>query len=203
MASVYGLKKLMKEGLTLDGMEDLLAIVETNACFSDGVQMVSGCTLGNNALIYRDIGKHAVTFAIRGEKIGVRVKVLPYFRIYLKREVPEFFNLIEKLTDNTNWTATKQTTYREKGWEAACALIRVPFEEILSAENIPVTLPEYAPIVKTAICKSCKEEAIATRIIIEGKKCGLCLTCSKEKYFQVEGRGIIIKTSHDEKNQLQ
>uniref|UniRef100_UPI0025B8ABDC TrmO family methyltransferase domain-containing protein n=1 Tax=Marinilabilia sp. TaxID=2021252 RepID=UPI0025B8ABDC len=31
-----------------DGMEDLLAIVETNNCFSDGVQFVSGCTFGNN-----------------------------------------------------------------------------------------------------------------------------------------------------------
>jgi formylmethanofuran dehydrogenase subunit E len=193
MASVYGLNMLRKEGVKMDGMEELIAIVETNACFSDGVQMVSGCTFGNNALIYRDLGKHAVTFAIRGKETGVRVRVLPYFRTYLKREVPEFFALVEKLTDNTVWSATKQKIYREKGWEAACALIKLPFKEILFAEKIPVQLPDYAPIVKTAICTSCGEEVISTRIIAKGESSGLCLRCSKERYFQVEGRGIIAK----------
>jgi len=31
-------------------MENLMAVVEINTCFADGVQAVSGCTLGNNAL---------------------------------------------------------------------------------------------------------------------------------------------------------
>ncbi|XHH07636.1 MAG: FmdE family protein [Candidatus Bathyarchaeia archaeon] len=198
MASVYGLNILRREGIKLDGMEELIAIVETNACFSDGVQMVSGCTLGNNALIYRDLGKHAVTFALRGKETGIRVRALPHFRTYLKREVPEFFALIEKLTDNTVWSVTKQRTYREKGWEAACALIKLPFKEILSAENVSVQLPDYAPIMKTTVCTSCGEEAIATRIVAEGKNNGLCLLCSGEKYFQVEGRGIIAKNLQSE-----
>ena len=47
------------------GMEEVLAIVETNNCFSDGIQVVTGCTVGNNALIYRDLGKTAVTVATR------------------------------------------------------------------------------------------------------------------------------------------
>ncbi|MDW8103354.1 MAG: FmdE family protein, partial [Anaerolineae bacterium] len=38
------------------GMEDVVAILECNNCFSDGVQVVTGCTFGNNALIYRDVG---------------------------------------------------------------------------------------------------------------------------------------------------
>jgi formylmethanofuran dehydrogenase subunit E len=193
MASVYGLNLLKRDGVKLDGMEELIAIVETNACFSDGVQMVSGCTLGNNALIYRDLGKHAVTFVIRGKEKGVRVRALPYFRTYLKREVPEFFALIETLTDNTVWSVTKQRTYREKGWEAACALIKLPFKEILLAENVSVDLPDYAPIVKSVVCSSCGEEVISTRIVTEGKNSGHCLMCSGERYFQVEGRGIIAR----------
>ena len=32
------------------GMEHLIAVVETNSCFSDGVQMVTGCSFGNNSL---------------------------------------------------------------------------------------------------------------------------------------------------------
>ena len=42
-----------------DGMEDLITIAETNNCLSDGIQFVTGCTLGNNALIFKDLGKNA------------------------------------------------------------------------------------------------------------------------------------------------
>ena len=47
------------------GMEEVVAIVETNNCFSDGIQFVTGCSFGNNALIYRDYGKTAFTLARR------------------------------------------------------------------------------------------------------------------------------------------
>jgi len=55
-----------------DGMEEIVAIVEINSCFVDGVQFVTGCSLGINALIYRDIGKTAVTFAFRKTGKGYR-----------------------------------------------------------------------------------------------------------------------------------
>jgi formylmethanofuran dehydrogenase subunit E len=59
------------------GMEELLAIVECNNCFVDGIQMVTGCSFGNNALIYRDFGKTAFTLIDRNEKHAVRVCVRP------------------------------------------------------------------------------------------------------------------------------
>ena len=37
------------------GMEEMVAIVECNNCFTDGIQAVTGCTFGNNALICRDL----------------------------------------------------------------------------------------------------------------------------------------------------
>ncbi len=45
------------------GMKHLIAVVETNSCFSDGVQMVTGCSFGNNSLVYRDYGKAAFSLA--------------------------------------------------------------------------------------------------------------------------------------------
>ncbi len=54
----YGVKAgyiAMRElSLKSQGMGEVIAIIETNNCFSDGVQMVTGCSFGNNALIYRD-----------------------------------------------------------------------------------------------------------------------------------------------------
>ena len=57
-------------------MEELIAIVETNNCFSDGVQVVTGCTFGNNGLIYKDLGKTAVTVAKR-DGTAIRIVLDP------------------------------------------------------------------------------------------------------------------------------
>ncbi len=53
--------------------EDITAIVKNNNCFADGVQIVTGCTFGNNSLIYHDLGKNAVT-VVKGDE-GVRVYI--------------------------------------------------------------------------------------------------------------------------------
>src|SRR4030042_5329987 len=58
------------------GMEHLIAVVETNSCFSDGVQVVTGCSFGNNSLVYRDYGKTAFSLVKRSGE-GVRVWVCP------------------------------------------------------------------------------------------------------------------------------
>jgi len=178
MASAYGLQQLGREGVASDGMENLVAVVETNACFADGVQMVSGCSLGNNALIYRDLGRHAVTFAIRGRETAVRVRALPYFRAYLKREVPEFFAMVEEMIQQKKWNAIRQRTYLEKGWLAARALIRLPFEEILAIETVRPDLPDYAPIVQSAVCSGCGEEIMASKVVTEGDY-DYCFICSR------------------------
>jgi len=71
MAGVRARREL---GVTAEGGEDLVAVVETNDCFTDGVQYVTGCTFGTGALVYRDYGKPAVTVAKRGAS-GVRITV--------------------------------------------------------------------------------------------------------------------------------
>lgn len=69
----YGVKAgyiaMQELGIKSKGMEEVIAIVETNNCFSDGIQMITGCTFGNNALIYKDYGKNAVTVAKRDVQI--------------------------------------------------------------------------------------------------------------------------------------
>jgi len=55
-----------------EGMEEILAIVETNNCSSDGIQLITGCSFGNNSLIFRDLGKTAVTLTKRDGE-GIRL----------------------------------------------------------------------------------------------------------------------------------
>ena len=63
-------------------------MVETTSCFSDGVQMVTGCSFGNNSLVYRDYGKTAFSLVKRSGD-GVRVSVRPDLGDLLKNKNPE------------------------------------------------------------------------------------------------------------------
>jgi formylmethanofuran dehydrogenase subunit E len=189
MAAMYGLELMCDGNIFSEGLEDLMAVVEINACFTDGVQAVSGCTLGNNALVYRDIGKHAVTFAMRDTDMAARVCVRPDFRSCIHRLVPEFYPLMEKVIKNRAGNKADEKRFKEKGREAAFALIQLDFDELFSARRIHHDLPEYAPIVSSVICPVCGEQLMSTKAARNGE----CLTCSSGQYFQVEGQGIVSK----------
>lgn len=193
MASVHGLNHPELGSITSEGMEDLMAVVEINACFADGIQAVSGCTLGNNALIYRDLGRLAVTFAIRGKEKGVRVRVRPDFSSHVAQAVPEFYPLLEKVIVNRAGSAEEEATFKEKGREAAFALIQLPFERLFVIETVRPDLPEYAPITESVVCPHCGETTMSTKVVAEGENSGLCFMCAGEGYRQVEGQGIVVK----------
>ncbi|MHB8919271.1 MAG: FmdE family protein, partial [Desulfocucumaceae bacterium] len=55
--------------------EELIAIVENNACGVDAVQVLAGCTFGKGNLFFLDHGKQVYTFARRSHGKAVRVAV--------------------------------------------------------------------------------------------------------------------------------
>ena len=55
------------------GDEQLVAIVENDACGVDALQCVTGCTFGKGNLIFRDFGKQVFTLYSRDSRKGVRV----------------------------------------------------------------------------------------------------------------------------------
>lgn len=192
MATLYGLSLLEKDSLDSDGiMENLLAIVEVNACFTDGVQAVSGCTLGNNSLIYRDLGKHAVTFTSREEKTGIRVRLLPDFRRYINEEVPDFYPLMDKVIMKRKGTQEEERLFREKAREAAFAIITHPFEELFASERVMPVIPDRAPITGTMVCPECGEEVMETKTGKRGLMRNKCHMCSG-RFQEVNGQGIVM-----------
>ena len=56
--------------------EELVAIVETDACSVDAIQVELGCTLGKGNLIYRDLGKHVFTVVSWEKGKAVRISHL-------------------------------------------------------------------------------------------------------------------------------
>ena len=136
MSAVRGLWALDVASVYFDGiMEDLMAIVEINACFADGIQAVSGCTLGNNALVYRDLGRMAVTFARRGWETGVRLRVAPDFRDHVNRAAPRFYPLLEKVIKDRAGSPEEIQAFRDQARQAAFSLVLEPFDKLLVMET--------------------------------------------------------------------
>src|SRR5713226_1654992 len=54
----------------------LLAFVETNGCFADGVAVATGCALGHRTMYLMDYGKSAVTLV--DSQTGQAVRLAPH-----------------------------------------------------------------------------------------------------------------------------
>jgi tRNA-Thr(GGU) m(6)t(6)A37 methyltransferase TsaA len=151
---------LMKH--TSDGMEDLLAFVETNNCFSDGVQYVSGCTFGNNALIFHDYGKNAVTFTNR-EGQGYRVRARNDIRAFIGKRFPDFNTLFEKVVVEKNHDLKSKKLFKKASLEASFGMLDIPFEEMIEVKEKKVVVPGYAPIEESVVCQKCGEMFMVSR----------------------------------------
>ncbi len=53
--------------------EELVAVVETDSCAADAIQVLTGCTFGKGNFVFLDYGKMAFTLWSRNQDRGVRV----------------------------------------------------------------------------------------------------------------------------------
>lgn len=60
-------------GVTRSEDEELVAVVETDACGVDALQFLTGCTFGKGNLLFRDFGKSVYTLFSRSSGRAVRV----------------------------------------------------------------------------------------------------------------------------------
>jgi len=182
-AAVRAVKEL---GVKSTGMEEVVAIVETNACFSDGVQMVTGCSFGNNALIYRDYGKTAFTLAKRtGE--GVRISAL-LDRVNQERS-SEVNELWEKVVVKRCGSEDETRRLTDLWKELSFRVLELPDEEVLDIKKVTVDVPSYARIFSSVKCSVCGENIMEPRARMKNGN-PVCLPCSGHAYYQLAGDGI-------------
>ena len=172
------------------GMEEMVAIVECNNCFTDGIQVVTGCTFGNNALIYKDLGKTAVTVARRLDGAAVRLVVHPDFRERLFERYPAAGPLFEKVVVQRLGDAEDLHRFHHL-WEAVARreLEEVDLAEQFLMETLTIQMPAYAPIFATEVCDRCGEGVMESRIRAQGGQ-KVCLACAGEEYYLLTGQGI-------------
>ncbi len=186
-AGQYAMDYLEQENL---GMEEVVAIVECNNCFTDGIQAVTGCTFGNNALIYKDLGKTAVTVARRRDGAAVRLVVHPDFRERMFARYPAAGPLFEKVVVQRQGTEEDHHRFHHL-WEAVARreLEEVELAEQFCIETLTIQMPAYARIFATEVCGRCGEGVMEPRIRIQaGQK--VCLACAGEEYYHLTGQGI-------------
>ncbi|NLY75814.1 MAG: tRNA (N6-threonylcarbamoyladenosine(37)-N6)-methyltransferase TrmO [Firmicutes bacterium] len=186
IAGAYGMERF---GRANDGLENLIAIVETNNCFSDGIQYVSGCTFGNNALIYRDLGKTAVTFAKR-DGAGLRIAVRPDYRERLDTEFSRFNAIFNKVITQREGGEPEQAEFKKVAAETGFALLNVAFDKLFMVGEVKIALPDYAPIYRSVLCDGCRESVTAARIVAKNGG-NYCYDCAQVPVYQLNGGGIL------------
>lgn len=144
-AAVTALDKL---GVTRAKDEELVAIVETDACGVDAIQVITGCSIGKGNLIYKNHGKQA--FTIGNRKTGKAVRV---------------------------YVDTAQLPVDREDREARMKMIlTAPAEDFCKIEFVQLPLPEEARIFLSVTCASCGEKLSEARARMENGQT-VCLAC--------------------------
>jgi formylmethanofuran dehydrogenase subunit E len=168
-----------------------IAIVETNSCFSDAVQVVTGCTLGNKSLIYRDYGKMVLTLLNRDGE-GIRIARKPESGAVLRNRNQEFVKLRNKVVTKGEGTDEDEKRLIELTKNHCYDVLYTPVVKIFKIDRVEVDPPlRTSHETKNCICNKCGETVSETRTVRKDEKI-FCLPCAGAEYYQLDWSGISV-----------
>lgn len=138
-------------GNTRSDDEELIAVVENDACGVDALQCVSGCTFGKGNLVFLDHGKQAYRLFSRVKQQGVRV-------VFHGRGLPA------ELRNDRSAFAERVMTEPEN---AIVSIAFIPYEELQTAR-----------VRQSVVCSKCGESVMDTRIR-ESATGHVCIPCAE------------------------
>jgi len=146
--------------------DDLLALVETDGCFADGVSVATGNTVGNRLLRVLDFGKVAATFIDMKNDKAFRIAPRSGIRAAAQKLEPD----------------------AESRWHAQLKAYQImPDADLLAVQLVQLSIPLEKLLSKPAYrvnCEACGEEIINEReVTLEGKI--LCRTCAGQSYYRL------------------
>lgn len=156
--------------------EELVAIVENDACGADAVQVLTGCTFGKGNFIHRDFGKIAFIFLSRKSGKGVRISLKPQVFSLSDRHT----TLIAKIRSDSA-TPEEREEFRKIHIQKSREILEKPLMDLFSVHPVQVRVPEKASILDSEPCAQCGEPTMASRLSTVGgrKICRGCLTASE------------------------
>jgi formylmethanofuran dehydrogenase subunit E len=153
--------------------EELLAIVETDACGADAIQVMTGCTFGKGNFIFENYGKNA--FSLMDRKRGKAMRVC--LRHDAFKADQKYLSLSEKAQKDE--ASPKELTQLKKLQKARVQkVLEADAESLFKIEEISVDIPPKAMIMKSGTCDFCGERTkIDLLREINGKR--LCIPCAQ------------------------
>jgi formylmethanofuran dehydrogenase subunit E len=154
--------------------EDLVAIVENDACGVDAVQAIAGCSVGKGNLILQDLGKHAYTFINR--RTGSAIRIVQRSEPLLERIDPVASTLRGKVMAGKA-TPEEEQEFNERQASVIEKILAVPFEDIFIEKEARSEIPEQARISRSVPCAICGEMVAEHRARVKDGKT-VCIPCA-------------------------
>jgi formylmethanofuran dehydrogenase subunit E len=153
--------------------EDLLAIVETDACGADSIQVMTGCTFGKGNFIFRNYGKHAFSLVDRKKGKAMRACLRPD----AFEADPKYLSLSGKV-QNDEASAKELAQFRKIQQMRVQKILEADAESIFKIEEMSIDIPPKARITESGTCDFCGEPTkIDLLHEINGKR--LCIPCTQ------------------------
>jgi formylmethanofuran dehydrogenase subunit E len=139
--------------------EEIVAVVETDACCVDAVQVLTGCTFGKGNFIHKDHGKMAFTFFSRTSGDGVRVSMSPR----TSSPDPEHAELLKKVVADTADEA-EQARFHELHFQRACRILETAADRLFVFEPVNMAMPPKAKMEPSQPCARCGEATMPSKM---------------------------------------
>lgn len=152
--------------------EEIVAIVETDACCADAIQVITGCTFGKGNFIYHDYGKMAFTFVDRSSGRGVRIARRPDGDMVPDKRHAE---LIGKIRDGSA-SESEQQEFRNLHEAKSKEILNASPGDLFIVTETMIPIPPKARIAPSVKCNRCGEPTMATKLEKHGNE-SVCRAC--------------------------
>ncbi len=151
--------------------EEVVAIVETDACGADAIQVLTGCTFGKGNFFHRDYGKQA--FTLLGRQIGRGVRLaLRAGALGLSARHRELFERIRAGSATAEERGEFQKLHEGKSRE----ILEKPLPDLFAMKEVSPAVPPKAKIEPSKPCQICGEPTMGSKIQNhDGKE--VCRSC--------------------------
>lgn len=154
--------------------EEIIAIVENDACGIDAIMVLTGCTPGKGNLIFRDTGKNVYTFGSRNSKRAIRISV----NGNILRSSPAERALQRKVIERSA-TAEERAEYERQRDRKMGELYNMPEEQFASVREVGFAVPGKARLFSSVKCSRCGEYAMEPRTRNQNGEI-VCLDCFED-----------------------
>lgn len=141
------------------GDEEIVAVVETDMCGVDAIQVLTGCTFGKGNLIHRDHGKMAFSFYRRGDGKALR------FLFDADRLGGPHERVVSLQQKRMAGTLTPEETEALQAHRAEWAkrIMDADLADAFRVQPAPGPMPKRASLMQNLTCEACGEKTMESR----------------------------------------